>query len=116
MLKTLLINACPKLGVDILKFKLMDQDAMGFFVDVIRKTYKQRKTTNQKRNDLIDVLLEELNKSNKGEKADTTEANKDKDMDEFEANAAMDTSEVKGANWISSNYIAILDFSLLLPL
>jgi len=107
MLKTLIINACPKLGIDILKFKVMDQDAMGFFVDVIRKTYKQRKTTNQKRNDLIDVLLEELNKSNKGEKADTTETNKDKDIDEFEANAAMDTSEVKGMSFEDEEIVLV---------
>lgn len=96
LLKTLVINACPKLGVDILKFKIIDQDAMDFFVDVIRKTCKQRSSSNENRNDLIDVLLDELKKSKKGEKSDTTESSMDGEIDEFEANAAMDTSEVKG--------------------
>jgi len=96
MMKVLLINVCPVLGVDILKLKLMDPEALSFFTDVIRKTYKQRMTSNQKRNDLIDVLIEELKKSKKGGQTDTTVNGKDKDMDEFEANAAMDTSEVKG--------------------
>ena len=49
MLKTLIINAWPKLGIDILKFRILDGEAVTFFAKVIREAYKQRQATKQRR-------------------------------------------------------------------
>eukprot|EP00088_Acartia_fossae_P027491 TRINITY_DN28246_c0_g1_i5.p1 TRINITY_DN28246_c0_g1~~TRINITY_DN28246_c0_g1_i5.p1 ORF type:complete len:528 (-),score=120.16 TRINITY_DN28246_c0_g1_i5:55-1638(-) len=68
--KFLLVKGFPKLANDILKISLLDAKARNFFRDIIKRTYKQRMETGQRRNDLIDLIIDELKKS----KADSTVA------------------------------------------
>ena len=57
MIKMLLINACPKLAIDILKLKIIDGDAIAFFAKVIRETYKQRLATKQRRCSFFKLII-----------------------------------------------------------
>ena len=68
----------------------MDKKATTFFSDVIKKTYNQRIQTEERRNDIIDILVDEINTySSKNQKQqDTFES-------EFEKYAAIDTIDIK---------------------
>jgi len=105
MLKTLIINAWPKLGIDILKFRILDGEAVTFFAKVIREAYKQRQATKQRRNDLIDLLIDEMNKS----KSDAATANGEANQfeSEFEADAAMNTDDVKDKKFEDEEIVLI---------
>ena len=90
MIKALIIKGFPKLGLDILKLSIVDDECVQFFANIMRKTLKQRLEGGQKRNDLIDLILHEIEKSKKngGIKKEVEES-------EFEKNASVDTSDVK---------------------
>ncbi len=60
MINILLINMVPWLANDILKLDVMPSDALEFFADIVRKSYQQRLLSGETRNDLIDLLIEEM--------------------------------------------------------
>ena len=68
----------------------MDKKATTFFSDVIKKTYNQRIQTEERRNDIIDILVYEINtfSSKNLKQQDTFES-------EFEKYAAIDTTDIK---------------------
>merc|ERR1712154_741741 len=43
----------------------LDKDVSYFFVNIIRKTMANRRKTGAKRNDIIDIFIEELDKDHK---------------------------------------------------
>jgi cytochrome P450 len=83
--KFLLAALFPKVA-SYLNISVMPYKPMNFFSDIIRRTYKERQTSAQKRNDIIDVIVAEL----KGEKSKKTNYES-----EFEKDAALDTSDIK---------------------
>jgi len=85
-LKIFFLATLPKLG-KFLKITFLNKVATSFFSDIIIKTYKRRMETGEKRNDIIDVLVEELKSSSKN-KSQTYES-------DFEKDAAIDTSGLK---------------------
>nr|QTW43654.1 CYP3025A2-6 [Eurytemora affinis] len=85
-IKMFFIATLPKVG-KFLKISFMKPQAVNFFSDILRKTYKRRMATGEKRNDIIDVIVEEL-RSTKTKKPQTFES-------DFEKDAALDTSGLK---------------------
>jgi len=64
ILKFCLIFFTPKLA-KLLGIFLLDKDISYFFVNIIRKTMANRRATGVKRNDIIDIFIEELDKDHK---------------------------------------------------
>eukprot|EP00088_Acartia_fossae_P054512 TRINITY_DN6273_c0_g1_i2.p1 TRINITY_DN6273_c0_g1~~TRINITY_DN6273_c0_g1_i2.p1 ORF type:complete len:542 (+),score=114.34 TRINITY_DN6273_c0_g1_i2:29-1627(+) len=91
IIKTIILKAWPKFGAEVLELSFMDKEAMNFFADIIKQAFKQRQETGQKRNDLIDLINEELQKSKAGGNSDE----KKEYEDEFEEKAALDSSKIK---------------------
>jgi len=87
LFKVLVLQAFPKFAVEVLKFRIMNGDCVKFFADLIRQAYKQRLESKQRKNDLIDLIIDELKKS--GNVDDGQKSAKIDPEDEFEANAAL---------------------------
>lgn len=87
MIKLTFMMLFPKMA-SMMKLSFLPDQPRNFFVNVIRTAMKQRKATGQRRNDMIDLILDELNKSElKGEQTKDYES-------EFEKDAAIDTTEL----------------------
>ena len=86
--KIFLIFAFPKL-CKFLNIIFMDKKAISFFDNVIKKTYHSRLETGERRNDIIDLIVDEAKSfSSKNKKEEIFES-------EFEADAAIDTTDIK---------------------
>ena len=85
-IKMFFLAILPKVG-KFLKISFMKPQAVNFFSSILRKTYKRRMANGEKRNDIIDVIVEEL-RSTKTKKPQTFES-------DFEKDAALDTSGLK---------------------
>jgi len=77
-------------ATQIFKLNLTDKKAMNFFSDIVKKTYKHRIETGEKRNDIIDQVVAEIKgfKTKLSKKTESYES-------QFEKDAGMDTSDVK---------------------
>ena len=51
----------PKIA-KLLGIYMLDKDATLFFANIVRKTVKNRRETGAKRNDIIDIFIDELDK------------------------------------------------------
>jgi len=79
----------PKMA-KILKISFFPISAVEFFSDIIRKTYRHRLQTGERRNDIIDLIVDEVKTSKN--KADEKQKSYES---EFERDAAIDTSGLK---------------------
>ena len=77
-------------SIKVFNLTFSDTKAMAFFVDIIKKTYKHRIVTGERRNDIIDQVVDEIKgfKTKLGKKSESYES-------QFEKDASMDTSDVK---------------------
>jgi len=75
-------------GVDkvyeLFNINVMKPKETGFFVDVIRKTIKHRRESNERRNDLIDLMLDAMSEETSKTVAET------EDMDQYEKDMELD--------------------------
>lgn len=78
----------PKLG-SRLGISILPKGTLEFFAGIIRKTIESRRESGDRRNDIIDLLVDEL----KEDKSMT--AKKDEAEDDFERDANIDISNVK---------------------
>eukprot|EP00088_Acartia_fossae_P004718 TRINITY_DN12036_c0_g1_i12.p1 TRINITY_DN12036_c0_g1~~TRINITY_DN12036_c0_g1_i12.p1 ORF type:complete len:528 (-),score=156.85 TRINITY_DN12036_c0_g1_i12:320-1903(-) len=101
MIKALLCNGFPWLGIDVLKLQIEDPEAMAFFKDIVLKTYKQRLESGERRNDIIDIIMDEIKRTRTGG------AQKQEFEDEFEKGAALDTTEIKERNYTDEESILV---------
>jgi len=83
MVRIIFIMVFPKLA-QYLNINFLDNKASAFFVQIIRTAMKQRKETGMRRNDMIDLIMDELNKSETKEKEEFES--------EFEKDAAIKTT------------------------
>ena len=91
MLRLLLRVIFPKLA-SLLKIEFTNPKALHFFSEIVRKTYKQRIESGYRRNDIIDLIVDELKAS-----TSTKETKKEKVYEsEFERDAEINTSDIKG--------------------
>ena len=88
ILKFVFIVIFPKLA-KIMHIDVLDKVSITFFSDIIRKTYRHRLESGDRRNDIIDIIVDEIKSSkNKGtSKPEVYES-------EFEKDAALDTSDI----------------------
>jgi len=63
---------------EFFNINVMKPKETGFFVDVIRKTIKRRRESDERRNDLIDLMLDAMSEENDKPGADT------EDVDQYE--------------------------------
>merc|ERR1719320_1648095 len=63
---------------EFFNINVMKPKETGFFVDVIRKTIKRRRESDERRNDLIDLMLDAMSEENDKPGADT------EDLDQYE--------------------------------
>lgn len=87
MPKMFFIMLFPKLAGK-LGISFLPNGTMEFFAAIIRMTIETRRKTGQRRNDIIDLLVDEL-------KQDKPSAPKDEAEDEFEKDANIDMSKVQ---------------------
>jgi len=73
-----------------LRISFFPLSAVEFFSSIIRKTYRHRLQTGERRNDIIDLIIDEVNNSK-----NKTHDKQDKYESEFEKDAAIDTSGLK---------------------
>ena len=59
--KFILLFIAPRFASS-LGITLLDKNVTNFFVNIVRKTMKTRKETGLKRNDMIDIFIEEMEK------------------------------------------------------
>ena len=91
MIKVVLRVISPKLA-SLFKIETINPKALQFFSEIVRKTYKQRMESGYRRNDIIDLIVDELKASKSAR-----EAKKEKVYEsEFERDAEIDTSDIKG--------------------
>jgi len=83
--KAILMSIWPALG-KLLGWTFMPAKPVAYFADIIKQVFEQRKISTVKRNDFIDLIVEELKKANKGSTEEKTYE------DDFERDAAMDTT------------------------
>ena len=83
--KAILMSIWPALG-KLLGWTFMPAKPVAYFADIIKQVFQQRKISTVKRNDFIDLIVEELKKANKGSTEEKTYE------DDFERDAAMDTT------------------------
>jgi len=96
VLKTLMFKAFPEFSSKVLKMKFSDAESMDFFSDIIRRTYRHRMESKERRNDLIDLIVDEVKKADSS--ANNSGQNKQKEdefEDEFEKDAELDSSNIK---------------------
>ena len=84
MPKILIMMILPFVG-KLFGWSMMSKTATNFFVDIITRTYQQRKESKMRRNDVIDVMVDELHKSEESPQEKTYES-------DFEKDAAIDTT------------------------
>ena len=91
MVRILLNVMFPRLA-KLLGIPFFPKAPVDFFTDIIERTYRHRLNTGERRNDIIDLIIDELN-------AATSKTSKHKAKKEFESefekNAALDTGDVK---------------------
>ena len=77
-------------AVKVFNLNFNDSKAMAFFADIVKRTYRQRIRTGERRNDIIDLVVDEIRgfKTKLSKKAETFES-------QFEKDAGIDTSDVK---------------------
>ena len=93
--KTFVIFLMPKLA-NMLGWTFLDGKAQQFYADVIRKTYKKRVETGERRNDIIDLIIDaKKNFDASKQKAEGEMLVEEELEDQFEKDAALDTSDVK---------------------
>merc|ERR1711936_655134 len=61
ILKFIILMISPKIA-KLLGIYMLDKDATLFFANIVRKTVKNRRETGAKRNDVIDIFIDELDK------------------------------------------------------
>ena len=61
VLKFLILMISPKMA-KLLGIYFLDKDVSHFFMNIVRKTIKNRRETGAKRNDMIDIFIDELDK------------------------------------------------------
>ena len=83
----ILMSIFPAIG-KLFGWTFMPAKPVAFFADIIKQVFEQRKTSGAKRNDFIDLIVEELKKANNG----STSAEEKTYEDDFERDAAMDTT------------------------
>ena len=81
MTKMMTVAIAPKLA-KLLNFEIMPSDCVAYFEKIIKDTYQQRLESGTRRNDIIDMMIDEI--KNKNEKKNVNENEYDKD-------AAIDT-------------------------
>jgi len=62
ILRFLILLIAPKLATKVLGVSVLPGGTAEFFAKIIRQTVQQRKKTGQRRNDIIDLLLDEIEK------------------------------------------------------
>ena len=74
----------------VFNFQISDKKAMQFFTDIVRRTFKHRIETGERRNDIIDQVVDEIKdfKTKLNKKSHSYES-------QFEKDAGMDTSDVQ---------------------
>ena len=91
MVRILLNVMFPRLA-KLLGIPFFPKAPVDFFTDIIERTYRHRLNTGERRNDIIDLIIDELN-------AATSKTSKHKAKKEFESefekNAALDTGDAK---------------------
>jgi cytochrome P450 len=91
MPKILFIMTFPRLA-SLFRMSFFPKQPVDFFTDIIERTYRHRVSTGERRNDIIDLVVDELNaaanKSKKQKKPD------EEFESEFEKHAALDAAEV----------------------
>lgn len=70
-----------------LKLDFFPKGTLEFFADIVKKAMDHRKATGERRNDIIDLILDQMKEGKEEVKEDTE--------DDFEKNAAIDTSGIK---------------------
>merc|ERR1719495_3019856 len=93
--KFMLLSAMPWTA-DLFKIQIANQKSVAFFVDIIRKSVSRQMETGEESNDIIGGLVKELRNQEKdaGKDADKDAGNEVVE-DDFEKNAAFDTSNLK---------------------
>ena len=61
IIKFIILMISPKIA-KLLGIYMLDKDATLFFANIVRKTVKNRRETGAKRNDIIDIFIDELDK------------------------------------------------------
>jgi len=92
MIKAIFFMIFPRFS-KFLGLKWVSPSVMKFFTDIISKTYHHRLNTGERRNDLIDVIADEM-KSYKS-KADKPDDKAKEVESEFEKDAVVDTTGIK---------------------
>jgi len=99
VLKTLMFKAAPEFSSKVLKMNFMDKESVDFFADIIKRTYRQRMESATRRNDIIDLIVDEVKKSEQTNKGQSDQPQESEEFEEeFEKAAAMDTSDIKKTN------------------
>ena len=81
--KFMTLLLAPKLA-SILKLKIMPEQSTNFFINIIKDVMKQRRESGYRRNDMIDLILDEINRKVEVEGQEKA----------YEGDAAIDTSEL----------------------
>ena len=88
IMRVMLIMLFPKLA-KMLHIEWLDKGSLMFFSNIMRKTYRHRLESGDRRNDIIDIIVDEIKSSkNKGTKKPEVYES------EFEKDAALDTSDI----------------------
>ena len=61
IIKFIILMISPKIA-KLLGIYMLDKDATLFFANIVRKTVQNRRETGAKRNDIIDIFIDELDK------------------------------------------------------
>ena len=61
VLKFIILMMSPKLA-KLLGIYFLEKDVSSFFMKIVRQTIKHRRETGAKRNDMIDIFIDELDK------------------------------------------------------
>ena len=78
MIKAVIMMALPFVG-KLMGWSFIPKIAVNFFADIIRRAYKQRRDSKVKRNDFIDLIIEEYQSSEGSEKREAYENDFEKD-------------------------------------
>jgi len=63
IIRGLLLLIAPRIATKVFGMSVLPAGTAEFFAKIIRQTVKQRKETGQRRNDIIDLLLDEIKKN-----------------------------------------------------
>jgi len=88
MVKFLILLIFPRLG-KLLNIGFMPLSAVKFFADILRKTYHHRLETGERRNDIIDLIVDEIKASKDKTKRE------DMKLDDGAEETTVDTSGLK---------------------